>query len=60
MKNLLNALVSNTPKKSISEHSFSSDERKRGEELLKQCPVHSYYRQKIMKFLLNFLIMIAD
>lgn len=43
MKNLLNALVSNTPKKSISEHSFSSDERKRGEELLKQCPVHSYY-----------------
>ena len=60
MKNLLNALVSNTPKKSISEHSFSSDERKRGEELLKQGPVHSAYRQKIMKFLLNFLIMIAD
>lgn len=43
MKNLLNALVSNTPKKSISEHPFSSDERNRGEELLKQCPVHPCY-----------------
>lgn len=43
MKNLLNALVSNTPKKSISEHPFSGDERNRGEELLKQCPVHPYY-----------------
>ena len=60
MKNLLNVLVSNTPKKSISEHPFSGDERKRGEELLKQCPVHSRYRQKIIMFILNFLIMIAD
>lgn len=43
MKNLLNALVRNTPKKSISEHTFSGDERKRGEKLLKRCPVHPYY-----------------
>ena len=36
---------------------------KRAKDLMQntiQCPVHSCYRQKIMTFLLNFLIMIAD
>ena len=41
LKRLANIMADNTPKKLISEHPFSNEERKRGEELLKHCPLRS-------------------
>lgn len=34
-------MADKTPKKPISEHPFSNEERKRGEALLKRCPLRS-------------------
>lgn len=41
LKRLAKVMADKTPKKPISEHPFSSEERKRGEELLKRCPLRS-------------------
>ena len=41
LKRLAKVMADNTPKKPISEHPFSNEERKRGEALLKRCPLRS-------------------
>ena len=41
LQRLEQIMADETPKKSISEHPFSSEDRKRGEALLKQCPLRS-------------------
>lgn len=38
---LARIMTDNTPKKPISKHPFSNEERKRGEGLLKHCPLQS-------------------
>ena len=43
LERLTRVMADNTPKKPISEHPFSSDERKRGEELLIRCPLRSHH-----------------
>ena len=41
LKCLAKVMTDKTPKKPISEHPFSSEERERCEELLKRCPLRS-------------------
>ena len=41
LRRLEKVMSDQTPKKPISEHPFSSEDRKRGEALLKQCRLHS-------------------
>ena len=41
LKRLEKVMADQTPKKPISEHPFSSEDRKRGEALLKRCRLHS-------------------
>lgn len=41
LKRLERIMSDKTSRKPISKHPFSSEDRKRGEELLKQCPLRS-------------------
>lgn len=42
LERLARIMAYNTPKQPISEHPFSNEDRKRGEELLKRCPLRSH------------------
>ena len=42
LKRLEKVMANQTPKKPISAHPFSSEDRKRGEALLKRCQLHSH------------------
>lgn len=42
LKRLEKVMADQTPKKPISAHPFSSEDRKRGEALLKRCQLHSH------------------
>lgn len=41
LRRLERVMADQTPKKPISEHPFSNEDRKRGETLLKQCQLRS-------------------